>query len=329
MIGARRAWARPGGVGLVLGQGLGAVGLIAALALVGAVAGVAPDRASAQDAAGEARPAGVPAAAVDSLEALGRLQEAAWAAREAGDSARAERLLDRLESILRSTPRAAEPLGMDSQGVSYTFNLHHRDGVRSIFKVDGSDIFCRACGADREVASYVVDRLLGLDLTPMTVRTRIVDSAGDTLHGSAMYFIHGAATPAEAGATKPDRLRFFDAVIGNSDRHRLNWLVLGGGRVVAIDHNRAFQYDEPTRATTCWETEIDSIAQPAELGAPLARYRALPDDSLAAALAGLDPALVDRFIAMRDRVADRVRRRAEDPDRPLRHDECVPAAGPG
>jgi hypothetical protein len=259
---------------------------------------------------------------VDGLLAEGRLQEAAWTARQVGDTTRATAILSRLETILQTAPQSARPLSMDSQGVSYTFRLEHGQGVRSIFKVDGSDIFCSDCGADREVATYAVDRLLGIDLTPMTVPTRIIDANGDTLSGSAMYFVDDAVTPEEARATKPDLLRFFDAVVGNSDRHRSNWLVLPDGRAVAIDHNRAFQYRPELRPKTCWETEVDSIARPADLGPPLDRYRSLPDDSLAAAIPMLDPELVAEFVQMRDRVVARIDARIRDPDRRLSYTDC-------
>lgn len=276
-------------------------------------------------------PLGVPAASttVDSLVALGRLQEAVWAARAAGDTVRSDTLLARLEALLRSEPHSVEPVGLDSQGVSYTFHLHHPGGVESIFKVDGSDVFCRICGTDREVASYRVDVLLGLDLTPMVVERRIAGPAGDTLYGSAMYFVHDAIDADELAAAKPDALRFFDAVIGNSDRHPSNWLILPDGRPVAIDHNRAFQFGPVSGATTCWETEVDSIMRPGRLGRAFGRFRTLPDDSLAAAVAALDPPLVDRFLTMRSRVVDRIERRAAEPERPLPHDDCSATAAGG
>lgn len=264
-----------------------------------------------------------PGARVDSMVAEGRLQEAAWAARADGDTARAEALLARLELILLSAPRSASPLGVDSQGVSYTFRLDHGQGVGSIFKVDGSDIFCRECGADREVASYRVDRRLGLDLTPLTVRSVIVDAFGDTLAGSVMYFVRDAREPRDVGATKPDRLRFFDAIIGNSDRHAGNWLILPDGRVVAIDHNRAFQYQPVSAPKTCWETELDSIRVPAALGRAFDRYREMSGDSLAAALAGLDTTLVQDFLGMRPRVVARILARTADPATILAHTDCV------
>lgn len=265
-----------------------------------------------QDGAREGVP--VPALVpVDSLVALGRLQEAAWEARSRGDTALADTLLVRLEAILRTPPISMEPLSMDSQGVSFTYRLDHGHGVSSIFKVSGSDIFCRECGADREVAAYAIDRILGLDLTPMTLAARVVDNHGDTLSGSVMYFVHDAHAPREVGALKPDLLRFFDSLIGNSDRHKSNWLVLADGRTVAIDHNRAFEYHPPTRPKTCWETEIDSIFLPGALGRPFERARSLPADSLAPALEGLDPTLAEEFMAMRGRVVARIEQRMEQP----------------
>ena len=270
---------------------------------------------------GAPAPVSAQAGAVDSLLDRGRLQEAAWALRERGDTARAAEVLARLDTLLRGWPERAEPLAMDSQGVSYTWRLRHGGGVYSIFKVDGSDIFCPECGADREVATYRVDRLLGFDLTPMTVFTRITNSRGDTLSGSTMYFVANARNPRDEGATKPDALRLFDAIIGNSDRHQNNWLLVGD-RVVAIDHNRAFEYRPTTRPKTCWEAQIDSLQAPGELGRPWARYRALPADSLEAALAGVDTVLVRRFVNMRGEIVARVEARVRRPNRALPLTDC-------
>ena len=261
-------------------------------------------------------------ARVDSLLALGRLQEAAWALRAAGDTARADSVLDRLAAILRSWPERARPQAMDSQGVSYTWRLDHGQGVESVFKVDGSDIFCPECGADREVGAYRVDRLLGFDLAPMTVFARITDDGGDTLSGSVMYWVHDARSSREAGILKPDALHLFDAIIGNSDRHSDNWLVVDG-RVVGIDHNRAFEYRPVTRPRTCWELQVDSIAEPGALGSPWRAYRAVPADSVRAALDGIDNALIRRFLEMRDEIVARVAARAGDPDRALPLEHCA------
>lgn len=275
------------------------------------------------DAAGQADPAGKPIPTrVDSLLAEARLQEAAWAARALGDTARADAILATLDSVLRSPPLLAKPRDPETQGVSYTFRLHHEGGVSSIFKVDGSDLFCPSCGTGREVAVYRVDRLLGLDLTPMTVERAIVQD-GDTLRGSAMYFVSGASRPTDVGAAKPDLLRFMDAVIGNSDRHGGNWLVRTDGSVAAIDHNRAFEYRPTTRPKTCWETEVDSIRAPGALGPAYDRYRTLPADSLAAAVEPyLDPGMVRTFVAMRERVVDRIERRIRNPRRQLPREDC-------
>lgn len=269
-----------------------------------------------------APPLGTPAPAIEDLLAAGRLQEAAWASRAAGDTARGDRILARLDTILRSAPLRARPLGLDSQGVSYTFRLQHVEGIQAIFKVDGSDIFCPTCGAAREVAVYGIDRLLGLDLTPMTV-FQTIDDDGTALRGSSMYFVHNASRPADVGRKKPDLLRFLDALIGNSDRHGANWLIRRDGSVAAIDHNRAFEYRPTTRPKTCWEIEVDSMAAPGRLGPAFDRYARLPADSLAAPMEGLlEPEMIERFVAMREKVVDRIRLRAARPDRPLPRKDC-------
>jgi hypothetical protein len=294
----------------------------ALLAFIGGVAGVPTAPATSPALAQEAGAVAPADTTVDALLDRGLLQEAAWMARLVGDTARADTILARLDSILRSAPREARPLSMDSQGVSYTWRLDYGGGVEAVFKVDGSDIFCRECGADREVGAYRVDRLLGFDLTPMTVPARVATSR-DTLVGSAMYFIHGASAPGEVGSKKHDALRLFDAIIGNSDRHKANWLVLPGGRIVAIDHNRAFQYQPPATPKTCWETEVDGITAPGRLGAPLDRYRDLTADAIKAAFDGVDPALAERFVAMRPRILARLDVRAGDPGASLPLRDCV------
>ena len=302
----------------------GATALVGSLALALAATAAGAGAAAAQAATAGPAAGAMDPAAVDSLVAAGRLQEAAWAARVMGDTARGDALILRLDSILRAPPVAARPLSMEQQGVSYTWRLGHGGGIESIFKKDGSDIFCPECGAGREVAAYRIDRLLGFDLTPVTVFTQVTDD-DYTLTGSTQYFVNGASEPEEVGATKPDRLRLFDAILGNSDRHETNWLVLESGRVVAIDHNRAFDYTPSPRARTCWEREIDALERPADLGAPYDRYRALSDDELAAAVDGLlEPELAARFVAMRDRIVARIDGRVRRPAAEPVYEDCVP-----
>jgi hypothetical protein len=148
-----------------------------------------------------------------------------------------------------------EPWG---HGLAETYRLTFAHGSQALFKVDGSDPECAVCSANREVAAYRIDALLGFDLTPMTILRSVQLPDGRVVDGSAMYLMRLPSLPGKTGK-KTDRLRFFDAVVGNSDRHPENWLILANGRQVAIDHDRTFQYQPAANAWTCWEEEIDRL----------------------------------------------------------------------
>lgn len=162
------------------------------------------------------------------LERAGKLQEAAWAYREAGNAGAALRAERRLASAFGRTPQIRqEALG---GGVTESYLLTFADGTRGVFK---PQIAHRVCDAGAEVAAYRTDRLLGVNRVPLTV-----EYAWHGRPGSLQYYVEGAGLfskePVEA------EIQLFDLLIGNDDRHLGNRLLVSG-RQVAIDHGSSFR----------------------------------------------------------------------------------------
>ncbi len=100
-----------------------------------------------------------------------------------------------------------------------------------------------------EVAAYVLDRILRLDMVPVTVERRI---DGDL--ASVQLWIDQTRLLSEVGTEVPPRpyewarqvrrQRVFDALIANIDRNAGNMLVDEDWNMILIDHSRAFMKNE-------------------------------------------------------------------------------------
>ena len=96
-----------------------------------------------------------------------------------------------------------------------------------------------------EVAAYLLDRLLALDMVPPTVARGV-----DGRDASVQLWVEGTSSLKKlAGKPPPDivawnrqvyRQRVFDNLIGNVDRNEGNILVDAAWNVILIDHSRAF-----------------------------------------------------------------------------------------
>jgi hypothetical protein len=136
-----------------------------------------------------------------------------------------------------------------------------------------------------EIAAYELDRLLGLDMVPVTVPREV-----NGRPGAVQFFVEGAINARqmiEAGL-KPEGwcpiepqynlMNVFDVLIHNTDRTHENLLLTRDWNVVLIDHSRAFtvrpqspplRYDEPIQvppALAARLAALDRAALERELG---------------------------------------------------------------
>jgi len=103
--------------------------------------------------------------------------------------------------------------------------------------------------AMREAIVYQIDKVVGLGLVP---KTMVIDDTIDGVRydGSVQDWIHNARDGYQiekfTGEQKKDfeRLRVFDFVIGNSDRHLGNVLIAEDGKMRAIDNNACLIIDK-------------------------------------------------------------------------------------
>ncbi len=105
------------------------------------------------------------------------------------------------------------------------------------------------------IAVYKIDRLLGLNLVPVSVprswrsrRSAFTWWADDVLMDEEQRMKKNAAPPNVACWNDQLRLvRVLDQLIDNSDRNLGNLLITNNWRLWAIDHTRAFRYSETPR----------------------------------------------------------------------------------
>ena len=99
-----------------------------------------------------------------------------------------------------------------------------------------------------EIAAYVVDRLLGLDMVPVTVERRVGSD-----FASVQMWVEGCRNlnaVDQASCPRPQewakqvcRQRVFDNLIANIDRNAGNLLIDEQWNLILIDHSRAFAAD--------------------------------------------------------------------------------------
>jgi hypothetical protein len=163
-----------------------------------------------------------------------------------------ERVLEAAEvRSVRSLGRGGtRPLLLDLTDGQYEMRGLFKYVERIIQTSDaGGELLQRADRFQHEIAAYRLDRLLGLDMVPVTV-PRTIKGWGD---GSVQLWIEGAVEEAAARreplpepylARIPflrERARVFDALIGNADREAADYLhQLEEGWLYLVDHSAAF-----------------------------------------------------------------------------------------
>ncbi len=96
-----------------------------------------------------------------------------------------------------------------------------------------------------EVAAYELDRLLGLDMVPVTVERRVgsdLASVQEWIEGCRVIKdVDQSACPSPVEwAKQVCRQRVFDNLVANIDRNAGNMLVDSAWNIILIDHSRAF-----------------------------------------------------------------------------------------
>ena len=214
-------------------------------------------------------------------------QEAAWEYYKAGNAAAARNVLRELEEILKSSPVGFEESDFGAgKPVFATFE----QGVKGVFK---GETWIEDSGVEREVAAFRLDTLLGFYLTPLTTWRELGVPGRGKNNGSIQYFVKNTKMALFADSLEKegadlvmlDKIRLFDAITGNNDRHRGNGLLRDTGEIAAIDHNRTFIYDSTD--FSFWEKEIRDIEKPAVVREIFERYQEMPEERFQETLHGL------------------------------------------
>jgi hypothetical protein len=200
-----------------------------------------------------------------------RLQEAAWECIKLEQYDRADSILIVLHAILESDPVQIERWG--GKGIMQNYVLTFSNGIQGFFKVAGSDTLGPIW---TELATYEIDKLLRIHLTPITLIRRLDLPDGSTVKGVIKYFVQAAKTAEDLelkSEIKSDILLFFDTVVANADRHIGNWMIRDDTKeLIAIDHNRTFQFQH----NWTWYIRMKTIRDPRTLGQSYELYRSLP-----------------------------------------------------
>jgi hypothetical protein len=117
-----------------------------------------------------------------------------------------------------------------------------------------------------EIAAYELDRLLGLDMVPVTVERRV---EGDL--ASLQLWLEGCRLLKEVDqsacprpmewAKQVCRQRAFDNLVANIDRNAGNLLVDGEWNLILIDHSRAFASDKMPFVKEMTRIDRDMLAK--------------------------------------------------------------------
>lgn len=99
-----------------------------------------------------------------------------------------------------------------------------------------------------EVAAYVMDRLIGLDMVPPTVVRRVKSDLGSVqlwVDGCSLYKdVEGNTPRSVEWSWQLSRMKMFDVLIHNTDRNAQNFMVDQDYHIILIDHSRAFTTDK-------------------------------------------------------------------------------------
>lgn len=184
-------------------------------------------------------------------------QRAIWHLRRSGSFSCAESLEAHILSEVLSPETYIKMAPLGAGFTTSYFSLYQR-GQRGVYKpLPANPIRRIAANIKNEVAAFKVDRLLELNMVPMTRSTTIADYkvgseqffVKDTTSARDMSDYNGVrpgkllwvSSPRERVA-KSQNMKFYDWLISNSDRNIENYLLSYDGSEVLIDHGFTFRH---------------------------------------------------------------------------------------
>lgn len=164
----------------------------------------------------------------------GKWQQAIWAFRAGGETKRAAELETQvLETLKGGTPKSIVILG---GGETSSYLVTFENGIQAVYKPELSTGENSA-----EILASLVDRRMGTDLVPLTIRRELHGATG-SLHLFVPGAMAGYATRVGGVGAHGD-LAWFSVGIDNLDRHDDNVMrVPQSFRRIGIDNARAFNY---------------------------------------------------------------------------------------
>jgi hypothetical protein len=203
--------------------------------------------------------------------------------------------MKRLDIGITGSSRATLRLGADVHDAHF----QAIDDRKAIFEgVRGTELNFRDAW-QYNLAAYHLDRLLGLDMVPVTVERTVRGKRGaltwwidDVLMLEADRYAKKVTAPDLEGWNRQMwTLRVFDQLIANTDRNLRNVVIDTRWKLWMIDHTRAFRR-APALASSANLTRIDRRL--------LARLRALTREEVAAAIgAWVGAAEIEALMARR------------------------------
>lgn len=192
-----------------------------------------------------------------------------------GDAGPVQNADQKMQEKLKNPANIATMEKIHGSNVGLVFITKYNDGyTKGIYKPDNGNndrslrrnVNFDVPPADREMAAFEIDRAIGTNLVPPTDIMNATDGemfavpSGKAPYDNSNRTIPGSrgmvqqfatdtrvardVDPTEIIPTEYEKLAILDVVIGNTDRHRGNYLVSNkDNKLVAIDHNLAFSRD--------------------------------------------------------------------------------------
>lgn len=179
-----------------------------------------------------------------------RLQRVMWHLRSIGEREKARYLERKLKTEVLAKDQKLEITGLNL-GFTESYRVYFPSKESVVYKPESKVNI--ASGSREEVAAYIVDRMLNLNMVPLTFLADYKDGQ----MGSSQYFVEDARVARSVGlytGREPKKLGFpsgrntktpiillFDWLISNRDRNLDNYMFLDTGKVVFIDHGMTFR----------------------------------------------------------------------------------------